>query len=125
MDIDFPIFRLSDAYLMYAELAVGGQGSMTTAMGYVNALRTRAGVAPYAGAISYNFILDERAKELYWEGHRRQDLIRLGKFSGGSYLWQWKGVVQAGTSTDAKFNLFPIPSAAIGANPTLLQNPGY
>ena len=125
VDIDFPIFRLSDAYLMYAELAVGGQGSMTTAMGYVNALRTRAGVAPYAGAISYNFILDERAKELYWEGHRRQDLIRLGKFSGGSYLWQWKGGVQAGTSTDAKFNLFPIPSAAIGANPTLVQNPGY
>lgn len=125
VDIDFPMFRLSDAYLMYAELAVGGQGSVTTARTYVNALRTRGGVGLYTGTIDYNFILDERARELYWEGHRRQDLIRLGKFTGSSYVWQWKGGVQAGTSTDPKFNLFPIPSDAIGANPTLVQNPGY
>ena len=125
VDIDYPIFRLADAYLMYAELSVAGIGSTTTARNYINALRTRGGVAPYTGTIDYNFILDERGRELYWEGHRRQDLIRLGKFTGSSYVWQWKGGVQAGTSTDAKFNLFPIPSDAIGANPTLVQNPGY
>ncbi len=126
VDIDFPLFRLGDAYLMYAELAARGQGSTTQAATYVNMLRTRAGAnAVTAADITLNFVLDERARELYWEGHRRQDLIRFGKYSGGTYNWQWKGNVQAGTSIDPKFNLFPIPSAAIGSNPTLQQNPGY
>ena len=126
VDIDFPLFRLGDAYLMYAELAARGQGSTTQAATYVNMLRTRAGATAITAAdITLNFVLDERARELYWEGHRRQDLIRFGKYSGGTYNWQWKGNVQAGTSIDPKFNLFPIPSAAIGSNPTLQQNPGY
>ncbi len=126
VDIDFPLFRLGDAYLMYAELAARGQGSTSQAATYVNTLRTRAGSASITAAdINLNFVLDERARELYWEGHRRQDLIRFGKFSGGTYNWQWKGNVQAGTSIDAKYNLFPIPANAIGSNPTLQQNPGY
>jgi hypothetical protein len=126
VDIDFPLFRLGDAYLMYAELAARGQGSTTQAATYVNMLRTRAGAnAITAADITLNFVLDERARELYWEGHRRQDLIRFGKYSGGTYNWQWKGNVQAGTSIDPKFNLFPIPANAIGSNPTLQQNPGY
>jgi hypothetical protein len=125
-DIDFPLFRLGDAYLMYAELAARGQGSTTQAATYVNTLRTRAGSPSITAAdINLNFVLDERARELYWEGHRRQDLIRFGKYSGGTYNWQWKGNVQAGTSIDAKYNLFPIPANAIGSNPTLQQNPGY
>jgi len=128
VDIDFPLFRLADAYLMYAELAARGVGSTNTtqAATYVNTLRTRAGASAIAaGDINLDFVLDERARELYWEGHRRQDLIRFGKFSGGTYNWQWKGNVQAGTSIDAKYDVFPIPSQAIGSNPTLQQNTGY
>jgi hypothetical protein len=128
VDIDFPLFRLGDAYLMYAELAARGVGSTNTtqAATYVNTLRTRAGASAItAGDINLDFVLDERARELYWEGHRRQDLIRFGKFSGNAYNWQWKGNTQAGTSIDAKYEVFPIPSQAIGSNPTLQQNTGY
>jgi len=127
VDIDFPVFRLADAYLMYAELAARGQGSTSQAATYVNTLRTRAGGSAtiVAGDINLDFVLDERGRELYWEGHRRQDLIRFGKYTGGVYNWQWKGGVQAGTSIDDKFKIFPIPATAIGSNPTLQQNPGY
>jgi len=127
VDIDFPVFRLADAYLMYAELAARGQGSTTQAATYVNTLRTRAGASAtiVAGDITLDFVLDERGRELYWEGHRRQDLIRFGKYTGGVYNWQWKGGVQAGSSIDDKYKIFPIPANAIGANPTLQQNPGY
>ena len=125
-DTDFPVFRLADAYLMYAELAVRGVGSLSQATTYVNALRSRAGVATVnQSALTLDFILDERGRELYWEGHRRQDLIRFGKFTGGSYIWQWKGNVQTGASIDDKFKVFPIPATAIGSNPTLQQNTGY
>jgi hypothetical protein len=78
-----------------------------------------------APELTLDFILDERARELYWEGHRRTDLIRFGKFTGGSYLWPWKGNVAAGAATPAHLDLFPIPSADLGANPTLKQNPDY
>jgi hypothetical protein len=125
-DIDFPMFRLADAYLMYAELAARGQGSTTQAATYVNTLRTRAGASSITAAnVTLDFVLDERARELYWEGHRRQDLIRFGKYTGSTYVWQWKGNAQAGTGIDDKFKLFPIPAQAIGSNPTLQQNPGY
>jgi hypothetical protein len=126
VDIDFPLFRLSDAYLMYAELAARGQGSVSQAVTYVNTLRTRAGASSITSSnITLDFVLDERARELYWEGHRRQDLIRFGKYTGSSYLWQWKGNSQSGTGIDDKFKLFPIPAQAIGSNPTLQQNSGY
>jgi hypothetical protein len=125
-DIDFPLFRLADAYLMYAELAPRGQGSISQAATYVNTLRTRAGAASVTSSnITLDFVLDERARELYWEGHRRQDLIRFGKYTGSSYLWEWKGNSQSGTGIDDKFKLFPIPAQAIGSNPTLQQNSGY
>lgn len=125
-DTDFPLFRLGDAYLMYAELAARGEGSITQATSYVNTLRTRAGASSITSSnITLDFVLDERARELYWEGHRRQDLIRFGKYTGSTYLWQWKGNAQAGTGIDDKFKLFPIPSQAIGSNPTLQQNAGY
>ncbi len=126
-DIDFPIFRLADAYLMYAECAVrGAGGNLATATGYVNALRTRAkGATVNSGELTLNFILDERARELHWEGHRRTDLIRFGRFSGGSYLWPWKGNVAGGAPTQAFRDLFPIPANALSSNQNLQQNPGY
>ncbi len=127
VDTDFPLFRLADAYLMYAELAANGLGSKSTARTYVNELRTRAGAASITSDsdITPGFVLDERARELYWEGHRRQDLIRAGKFTGGTKLWQWKGNTLDGASIDAKYNLYPIPQTELNTNSNLTQNTGY
>lgn len=125
-DADFPIFRMADAYLMYAELAVvNGKGSIGTALQYVNALRTRASVANVTqNALNADFILNERARELYWEGYRRQDLIRFGKYLSG-YNWQWKGGSINGNNLPEARLLFPIPNKYLNLNKNLTQNPGY
>jgi hypothetical protein len=131
VDTDFPMFRLADVYLMYAEAVLrgGSGGDLGTALNYVNAVRTRAyGDSSgniSSGELNLDFIIDERARELLWEGHRRTDLIRFGKFSTSDYVWQWKGGEKEGISTNVKYNIFPIPSNDLGANPNLKQNPGY
>jgi len=130
VDTDYPVFRLADAYLMYAECFLrGGGGDVSTALGYVNDLRERAygntSANITSGDLTLDFILDERARELHWEGHRRTDLIRFGKFTGSSYLWPWKGNVPGGAPTSSYRKLFPIPTDAISVNPNLVQNPGY
>jgi hypothetical protein len=71
------------------------------------------------------FILDERGRELLWEATRRTDLVRYGQFTGGTYLWAWKGGTQAGVATAPHLNLYPIPASQLAANPKLTQNPGY
>jgi hypothetical protein len=76
-------------------------------------------------SITLNDIIDERGRELNLEGQRRTDLIRFGKFTGGAYLWPWKGGVAGGVAIPATYNLFPIPLAGLQANPNLTQNPGY
>ena len=127
-DIDFPMFRMADIYLMYAEAVVRGGtgGDIATAVDYINQIRSRAGATTIAASdLNLDFILAERGRELFWECHRRTDLIRFDKFTGSSKLWQWKGGVKNGTSTESFRNLMPIPSTAIQANPTLKQNPGY
>lgn len=134
-DIDFPVFRLPEMYLIYAEAVLRGGtgGDAQTALSYINQIRGRAyDNDPYSslGNISNSeldlqFILDERARELMWEGYRRTDLIRYNKFTSGDYLWSWKGGVKQGKAVDSKFKLFPIPIADILANPNLTQNPGY
>src|SRR5690606_12271725 len=131
VDTDYPMFRLADAYLMFAEAVLrgGSGGTLGEAVGYINQIRERA-YGDASGNIAQNdltldFILDERARELYWEGHRRTDLIRFGKFTGSSYLWPWKGNVAEGTATPAHLDLFPIPEVDRAANPNLEQNPGY
>lgn len=127
---DYPMFRLADVYLMYAESVLrGGGGNAGTALDYVNQLRTRAYGDSFgnisSGELTLDFILDERARELYWEGHRRTDLIRYNKFTTADYLWPWKGRVPEGAATASYRNLYPIPSADLGANPNLDQNTGY
>ncbi len=130
-DVDFPLFRLAEIYLIYAEAVKRGGmgGDVTTALGYINALRTR-GFGNTSGniiesALTTDFILDERARELFWEGFRRTDLIRYNKFTTASYLWAWKGGIASGTAVDDKYNLFPIPATDLSANPNLVQNTGY
>jgi hypothetical protein len=130
VDTDFPMFRLGEAYLIYAEAAVrGGGGDLTQALNYVNALRQRAfgntSGNITAAQLTTQFILDERGRELLWEAHRRTDLVRYGLFTGGSYIWSWKGGTAAGAATDAHLNIFPIPATELVANPKLKQNPGY
>lgn len=125
---DFPLFRLADAYLMYAECALRGASNadLGRAVQYVNDVRTRSnGTTITQGDLTLEFIIDERARELNLEGHRRTDLIRFGLFTGGSYLWPWKGGVMNGTSIPEHYNLYPIPSSALQANPNLSQNPGF
>ncbi|AXT55937.1 RagB/SusD family nutrient uptake outer membrane protein [Aquimarina sp. AD1] len=126
-DVDFPLFRLADIYLMYAEANLrGGGGDPNTALGYINDLRNRSNASTVVSSdVDLDFIIDERARELYWEGHRRQDLIRFGLFSGGGYNWALKGNSQNGISIPAFRNLFPVPDAARAANQNLGQNPGY
>lgn len=131
VDTDFPLFRLADIYLMYAEATLrgGGGGDLNTALNLVNDLRVRsygdAGGNITGTDLTIDFILDERGRELYWEGYRRTDLIRYGQFTDGTYVWPWKGGVAAGTQTSTNLNIFPIPAADVSANPNLVQNPGY
>lgn len=127
---DFPLFRLAEEYLVYAEAVLrgGSGGNKTTAIAYINELRQRAygNTTGNVSSINLNFILDERGRELYNEAFRRTDLIRFKKFSGGSYVWPWKGGVKDGTSVAAKYDLFPLPASDVAANPqNLVQNPGY
>lgn len=128
-DTDFPLLRLADVYLMYAEAVLRGGtgGDQTTALGYINQLRQRAykGTSGNVTSINLDFILAERARELYWEGYRRTDLIRFGKFTDNSYLWPFKGGVKAGRGVEAFRTVFPLPAADLVANPNLKQNQGY
>jgi len=133
VNTDFPVFRLADVYLMLAESVVrGGAGSdISTALGYVNQLRARAFGANYdaygklsASDLTTDFILNERARELYWECTRRTDLIRYNEFTTANYLWQWKGGVKNGTAVDSKYNVYPIPTSDLTANPNL-KNDNY
>jgi starch-binding outer membrane protein, SusD/RagB family len=130
-DTDFPMFRLPELYLNYAEAVLrgGSGGDATTALNYINMLRQRAyGNASgniTAGQLNLQFILDERAKELHWEGVRRTDLIRYGQFTTGAYLWAWKGNTMNGQAVGNHRNLYPVPASDLTANPNLVQNPGY
>lgn len=131
VNTDFPLIRLADVYLMYAEAVLrGGQGgTRAQALSYINALRQRAYGSNTAGQISdseltLQFILNERGRELYWEGTRRTDLIRYDMFTTDKYLWQWKGEVKEGKAVDSRYNIYPIPSTELTANPNL-HNENY
>ena len=134
-DIDFPVFRLAEMHLIYAEAVLrgGSGGDINAALNHINKIRGRAydnnpnstqGNITLA-ELDLDFILDERARELLWEGFRRTDLIRYHKFTTSDYLWAWKGGVKNGAAVDAKFRLFPIPITDLLANPNLKQNTGY
>lgn len=131
VDTDFPLFRLGDVYLMYAECAKRGaaNASMSQAVTYINDLRERANNSTANNIsqtdLTLDFILDERSRELHWEGHRRQDLIRFNKYVGGSYNWTWKGNSSSGVAISNHLKVFPIPSTSLASNPNLTQNTGY
>lgn len=85
MSNDFPIFRLADAYLMKAEALMCANGNVATkeAVDAANQVRSRAGAKAYSIAdLTLDELCNERCRELMWEGHRRQDLIRFGRYTG-------------------------------------------
>ena len=126
IDTDYFLMRSAEAYLIAAEADARLSGGTTSATGtgYINALRKRANTNTLS-AYSLSQILDERSRELYYEGFRRTDLVRYGLFNSSSYLWDWKAGSQNGAGFDAHLNLFAIPDEDVNANPNLKQNPGY
>jgi starch-binding outer membrane protein, SusD/RagB family len=112
---DFAIFRLADIMLVKAEALVRSNNA-AAALPVVNAVRARAGVAPLT-SVDINGIWKERTYEMFWEGVRRQDQIRFGKFT--------EGYTNKTAVSNAKVLLFPIPTGQLANNPKLKQNPGY
>ncbi|PST83740.1 RagB/SusD family nutrient uptake outer membrane protein [Pedobacter yulinensis] len=118
---DFPVIRLADVLLMKAEAILRGaaattvKGELQTPAVLVNKIRSRAG-APTVGAITLDELLDERGREFAWEGWRRNDLIRFGKYEDN---WGYK------TNKETFRRLFPVPNSERSLNPKLVQNPGY
>ena len=119
-DIDWPLIRLGEINLIYAEACMHAGGD---ASAQVKALADRAGVAAPA-KIDADFLLAERSRELMWEAHRRTDLIRFGKWISG-YNWTYKGGNFGGQDLPSHFNVFPVPSTELSTNLDLEQNPGY
>lgn len=127
VDMDYPFMRKGEAYLIYAEAVLRGGNKISNyeALEAMNALRTRAKAKLYTTVV-IDDVLNERVRELFMEGHRRTDLIRFNKFGGTTgYTWEWKGGVKEGADFSANYNVFPIPSSDLNANPNLKQNPGY
>ena len=119
-DIDWPLIRLGEIHLIYAEACLHAGGN---ASAQIAALAERAGVAAPT-TIDAEWLMAERARELMWEAHRRTDLIRYGKWISG-YNWTYKGGNFGGQDLPSHFNIFPVPSTELATNLDLQQNPGY
>ena len=128
---DFPLMRLAEMYLIYAEaearLNGGTLGNTSQGWKFVRALHDRAGngASSVPASVDLEWILKERTRELMWEGHRRTDLIRYNKFTGSTYTWPYKGGIANGGSLADYRKVFPIPTQEFAANPALVQNAGY
>ncbi len=109
------LLRYADVYLMKAEAIMRGGTSGTTALSLVNDLRQIRGATPLA-TMNEATMLDERGRELYWEGIRRIDQVRFGT---------WDDTWGSKTVTESFRVLYPIPQQALDSNPNLVQNEGY
>lgn len=129
-DIDFPVIRLGDVYLMYAEACVR-ESQASKAQDKINALIARSNGVAHTLANSWtteerDWFVAERARELYWEAIRRTDLIRYGLYCSNELLWPFKGgTSQAGQEFPEYKKLFAIPASQIVANPELKNPVGY
>jgi hypothetical protein len=123
-DVDFPMIRLAEIYLIYAEACMN-IGDEIPGLSRLAELSARAGVSP-PEEITEEFLMEERARELMWEAHRRTDLIRFGLFTSSDYLWPYKGGDSfAGQAFPSYKTLFPLPPTELAVNEVLNQNPGY
>lgn len=125
-DIDFPLIRLGEIYLIYAEACMH-LNEVDKALPKLAELSARAGVeAPTAATVTDSWLMAERARELYWEGHRRTDLIRYGLFHSDGYIWPYKGSdAFKGRAFAEYMNVFAIPPTELASNDALYQNYGY
>ena len=144
MSNDFPIYRLADVYLMKAEAEMRANGGVANdvAVAAANKVRQRAVATPYSTAtLTLDELCNERCRELMWEGHRRQDLIRFDRFTGANSvqndddpynLWVLKYSTAQKTDdlpgqvpyrTPAYMKVFPLPDYVVTNGFT--QNPGY
>ena len=124
VDTDWPLFRVADAHLMLAECVARGKADNAKGLASLNAVRERAGLDKVSSFTAQD-VLDERSRELLWEGCRRTDLIRFGQFTTDAYLWEFKGAVYEGAAVAEHRNLFPLPPADVNSNGNLKQNAGY
>jgi hypothetical protein len=129
VNTDVPFMRQAEAYLTYAEAVTRGATPVggLSALDAINTLRARAGKTTALTTLSLQNIIDEWAREFFFEGRRRTDLVRFGQYGGigTGYTWEWKGGEVAGVDFSEDYNIFPIPSTEINANPNLTQNHGY
>lgn len=129
-ETDYPVIRLAEIYLTAVEANLRGNnvGTRELALKYFNYIRERAGGIDTFGnsELSLQSVLDERARELYWENCRRTDLVRFKQYTGNAYNWSWRRNVPNGAAMPAYMDLFPIPSQVINSySSTYIQNPGY
>lgn len=125
VDTDLPLMRIAEAYLTYAEAETRLNGETADAAAKINDLRSRAN-ATQKTSYTLEDIRDEWAKEFWFEGRRRMDLVRFNNFGGQSvYTWRWMGNSAAGSQFPAYRNIFAIPLNDLTNNPNLVQNPGY
>ena len=123
-DVDFPMIRLAEIYLIYAEACMN-TGDSQLGLSVLAELSERAGVTP-PDDVTEDFLMAERARELMWEAHRRTDLIRYGLFTSDRYLWPYKGGDSfEGRAFPAYKTIFPLPPTELAVNDSLKQNPGY
>ncbi|MBR2127493.1 MAG: RagB/SusD family nutrient uptake outer membrane protein [Bacteroidales bacterium] len=129
-DVDFPLIRLGEIYLAYAEACVK-LGETSKALPYIKEIQKRA-IPEFDEAtvtetlVTEDWLRKERARELYWEGHRRTDLIRYGLYHSDKYKWPYKGSdAFTGKSFPEYMTVFAIPPTELAANDALYQNYGY
>ncbi|MBO4999815.1 MAG: RagB/SusD family nutrient uptake outer membrane protein [Bacteroidaceae bacterium] len=126
-DTDFFLMRAAEAWLTYAEATARANGGTVTAEGKqaIDDIRNRANTQ-IKSSYTLDDILDEWAREFFYEGRRRIDLIRYNRFGGNSdYQWQWKGGTMNGVNFSKDLNVFAIPDTELNTNPNLKQNAGY
>ena len=120
-----PVIRTTGVVLDLAEALAELNGINIESVNLVNQLRTRAGLAPWAIAtftskpLFIDAILNERRKELAFEGHRRMDLLRKGK------ALRTSGPQVAKAIFGGDLTILPIPQREIDQNKALVQNKGY
>ncbi|RZK74133.1 MAG: RagB/SusD family nutrient uptake outer membrane protein, partial [Pedobacter sp.] len=121
---DWNIYRLTWIYFAKAEAIMRKNGGAATAeaVALINTTKARAFAAadfvPYTpSTLNYDELLAERGREFIFEGFRRDDMIRFGKFTNTAW---WDHNPSSNTR-----NLYPIPQQQRDANPNLTQNPGY
>ncbi|HEY5590275.1 MAG TPA: RagB/SusD family nutrient uptake outer membrane protein [Paludibacter sp.] len=126
--LNFPILRPADAYLLYAEALVNN-GKVSDAKQWVDAIRTRAGLATLAANPTMDDIMYERRCEFLGEGKRYFDLVRMGETTFVSTLKSFSDayghVSMGGTSPTKKDMLLPIPLTVMNINTSWVQNPDY